>query len=148
MRALLVVLLAGCASSPTEKVMAGTLSLELRGAVDVFFFGGNVELSGFRDLPKGVGDVLDPAASLRANLRIEEFPEAATTLYVARLVSGARPSGPCGAEKVSLALSLARREGNRRVGGALTAYCGADQWSGVPARVLRLSGNLADPPAR
>ena len=63
-------------------------------------------------------------------------------MYVASWSYSMPASSPCRGEPVSLALSLVRRNGNARVGGSLTAYCGVDKWHGVPVRVLRLSGEL------
>ncbi len=46
---------------------------------------------------------------------------------------------------MSLALSLHRQGANAMVLGGLTAFCGADTWHGVPAKVLRLAGPLPLP---
>jgi hypothetical protein len=63
-------------------------------------------------------------------------------MYTARFDAPADPTGPCGSDPISLALAVRRRGKDAHVGGALTAYCGKDVWHGVPARVLRLAGDL------
>jgi len=92
-------------------------------------------------LSQGFG-VAPAESALSGSGRIESITEAGATLYTARLSAPAQPAGPCGAQPVSLALSLHRQGANATVHGGLTAYCGAEQWHGVPPRVLRLAGEL------
>lgn len=123
--------------------LVGTLSLEIRHTADLQIavapdgVGADVSLT----LSEGFG-VAPAASALRSAGRVEPVPEAGATLYTARLSAPAQPDGPCGAEPVSLALSLHRQGDNAVVHGGLTAYCGADQWHGIPPRVLRLAGEL------
>jgi hypothetical protein len=48
--------------------------------------------------------------------------------------------GPCGSRPVSYAMALTAKENNGYLVGSVTAYCGADTYTGHPARVMRLSG--------
>jgi hypothetical protein len=127
---------------------SGTLDVDIRDAADVQLFdqGGDVLAVTLRFKSNGY-QPLDPTTSFAASGRIEHLPEAATDLYVAKFSSPAIPSGPCGSQPMSLALSLARRANNPRVGGGLSIYCGPNQWSGVPVRILRLTGKLPAIPA-
>ncbi|MSP62215.1 MAG: hypothetical protein EXR72_18160 [Myxococcales bacterium] len=140
-------LLAGCSKGPEEPPRA-ILSVELRDRVEIGLTpvgadGIAIDLE-LHFVKNGHG-LLDPEKPLRARGRIELFPEAATEMYTARFSGAAVPAGLCGDQPVSLALSLVRRDGHARVAGALTAYCGADRYAGVPVRLLRLSGDLPRP---
>jgi hypothetical protein len=92
-------------------------------------------------LTKGYG-VLPAGAEFSGAGFVEAFPEAGVSLYTARFDAPADPSGPCGSEPVSLALSLHRRGDAPRTSGALAAYCGKGVWHGTPARMLRLAGDM------
>ena len=147
---LLASMLAACSGNGNNSMMPppapyqGTLDVDIRNKVDVTLQPGadgtsfTVSLS-FKD---GSFLLFDQAQPLKATGRIEPFPEASIVLYTAHFSSAAIPAGPCGMQPISLALALSRRDNNDRIGGALTAYCGADTWYGVPARVLRLMGKL------
>jgi len=137
--------LAACATDePREKErFAGTLDVEVTRQADV-----SIEM-----LPGGVArvkltlkeaghGVADADAVLAADGRVESFAEAGLTLVTAQFAGAAKGDGPCGASPISLALSLARRDGSTRFAGALTAYCGEGVTHGTPARVLRLAGAL------
>lgn len=140
------------ARQTTQAALAGTLSVELRDHV-------RIELSARDDadhqgafdatlhFDAGAYGLWDGPLDLSGVVRVEPFPEAEATLYVAELSAPAKADGPCGARPISLALSLLRRGEEARISGALTAYCGADTWTGKPARLLRLSGALAKPQA-
>jgi hypothetical protein len=78
---------------------------------------------------------------LAARGRRERFPETGTELFTATFTAAPSPSGACGADPVTLALSLHHRPPNRRFGGSLAAYCGTKA-AGVPARIFRLAGDL------
>ena len=122
----------------------GTLAVEIRGSAAVSIAtapNGDVPVSVQPDMI-GAAGLLDPSMKLSVPGRVEPFPETESELYTAKFSVPARNDGPCGASPMSLGLSLLRRGHNNHVGGSLTAYCGADRFSGVPARVLRLSGDL------
>ncbi len=128
----------------TEKRYAGTLSAELRGTAEVSLSvasdGALKATLSFDEA--GAGDVLDIATPLAMEGRLEAFAENQSELYAAKASLPAFAKGPCGAEPMSLALALHRREQNARVGGSLAIYCGQGRFSGVPAKILRLSGEL------
>lgn len=133
---------AACAGESAEPppILRATLALELRDSVA---FG--LELR-----PDGTTFVtLDPSAGygvLPAHLegpgQVSAFPEANGVLYSARFSLPPDASGPCGSEAIALALSVYRPNLGSRIAGALSAYCGT-RATGVPARVLRVSGTLA-----
>lgn len=129
---------------PVERpvVVEGDLAVDIRSSAHVTLSLTGDELGATIAMDKGFGVA---PAGLEGKGTVERFPEARTVLYAARFDAPADLEGPCGAEPVSLALALHRRGDNTRVGGSLTAYCGAATWYGVPAKVLRLSGDLPVP---
>jgi hypothetical protein len=140
-----VLLFCACADSTTTNPAAvtfkGTLAVDIRGSADVTLaVRSPSEMDATVTLADGYG-LAASGAPLTARGRIESFPEAAAwQLYTARFSSPPIAGGPCADKPVSLALALTRRDGNARVAGALTAYCGDATYAGVPARVLRLTG--------
>jgi len=127
--------------SPVRPTYQGTLAVDIRGSALATLSpsdqGIDVTLAGWQD---GYG-LFDAGKPLTAKGRIETFAESpGWEMYTAKFAAIPASGGACGAQPVSLALSLIRRDGNARVQGSLTAYCGA-AYSGVPARVLRLTGN-------
>jgi len=138
--------LAGCyvddppAPPPPKRVMGGDLSVDIRETAHVVLTVAGSDLKASVKLSRGYG--VAPAGALEGAGSVEAFPEAEMTLYTARFDAPADPGGPCGAEPVSLALSLHRRGDDAHVGGSLAAYCGQGVWHGVPARMLRLAGDL------
>jgi hypothetical protein len=137
----------GCAEGEpaTSNLLAGTLSVDIRGTATISIErqpGGTAKITLSVD-ETGAAGLFDAATPLSLAGRIEAFPENESELYTAKTSLAASPAGACGSEPVSLALSLHKRGKNARVGGALTAYCGKDRFHGVPARLLRLSGELA-----
>ncbi len=132
--------------SPVETgtTLQGTLAMDIRGEANVAL----VAAAGSSDLTVTLslkGDTLglfDPETTWNAAGKVEIFPEADLTLYTAELAAPAWQGGGCGAEPVSVALSLARRGKAARVAGSLTVYCGANRYVGVPAGMLRLAGEL------
>jgi hypothetical protein len=142
----LLVSVFACESSGTEVFLehySGTLAVDTRDSADVTL---GVRPDKSVDVSmtlrgQGFGFV-QADAPLTAKGKLEAFPEAGMDLYVAKWSLPKGAGGPCGQGPTSLALSLTRRGGNNRVGGSLTAYCGKDTYFGVPARVLRLSGDL------
>jgi hypothetical protein len=149
-RALLIALAAltyGCSTEeapiPATGPLKGQLSVDIRELADVEVRGSGPAIDVTIKLSKGFG-VAPEGTSLTGAGRVEAFSEAGMTLYTARFDAPAVPGGAgrCGAEAVSLALSLHQREG-ARVSGSLAAYCGAGVFSGTPARILRLAGDLA-----
>lgn len=87
-------------------------------------------------------DLFDASAPIVAPGRIDAFPEANTRLFSATTIVAGLPAGRCKGQPVALALALHQRGTDARVAGALTAYCG-ERHAGTPAKVLRLSGQLA-----
>jgi hypothetical protein len=129
--------------SDTGTTFGGTFAIDIRGSIDVSM--------------KQTGDVLDvelvgrdmdfagffaPEEKLHAKGTLERFPEADLTLYTGIVSLPARSASPCGAQPITMALSLSRRGTNLRLGGGLTAYCG-DRAVGVPRRVFRITGSLS-----
>ena len=148
-----LLLLAGCgdeavpapAPAPGPVSYRGTLSAELRGTADVSLIAGEGQAL---DVAITLHDVdtrglFDATVPLRAPGRREPFPEAESELSTAvfSLAPSADPSGRCGGEPVTVALSLHRRAPTTRFGGSLAAYCGP-RAQGVPAWIFRLSGTL------
>lgn len=127
---------------PKPKVIEGDLAVDIRSQAHLVLSITGDELAATVHLDKGFGVA---SASLEGKGAVERFPEAALVLYTARFEAPADPTGPCGDQPVSLALSIQRRGKNTHVGGSLAAYCGAAVGHGVPARMLRLSGDLPVP---
>lgn len=128
---------------PPSGSYQGMLDIEIRNHLQVSLLprdGGALAVS--VSLVDGDFGLFAPATALTAEGRAEPFPEADLLLYTARLAAPPRQGGPCGDQPVSLGLSLSRRGSNVRVNGSLTAYCGAEHYAGVPARVLRVTGDL------
>ena len=135
----------GCAQDDGSKSpqYAGTLDVDVTHAADVVVDARAAGAASVKVTFKDSGfGLADPGATLSAEGRIENFPEAGLSLVTARFALPARADGPCGAQPVSLALSLSRRGESRRVGGGMMAYCGSDVTYGTPARVLRMTGDL------
>jgi hypothetical protein len=136
----------GCAAeeapNPVSGPLHGDLASDIREQASVEIREKGAEIDVSIKLSKGYG-VAPPGAVLDGQGRAEPFPEAGMTLYTARFDAPADSSGPCGADPVSLALSLERRGDGARVSGSLAAYCGKGVFHGEPARIVRLSGNLA-----
>ena len=126
---------------PAEPVLRGTLEMEIRDEATIRVEGKGDAARVTVVLSNGYG--LAPAnTALSGPARIESFPEAEASLITARLAATGDASGPCGAAPVSLALSLHRDADNDYVAGGMAAYCGSEVWSGKPARIVRLSGEL------
>ena len=126
---------------PVRAAYKGTLAVDIRGSVDLTLTpsdqGLDVTLAAFQD---GYA-LFDPKTPLAAKGRTETFAESpGWEMYTAKFATVPASGGACGDKPVSLALSLMRKDGNSRVQGSLTAYCGTS-YSGVPARVLRLTGD-------
>lgn len=140
----LMALAGGCADDPLLDPkggpLRGELSVDIRERAEIEIKGSGAELSVSAKLSKGYG-VAPAGVTLAGAGREELFPEAQMTLYTARFEAPPDSSGPCGASPVSLALSLHMRQG-ARASGSLTAFCGAGVYSGDPARILRLAGDL------
>ena len=114
-----------------EVVLSEQLTLELLTTADVEIVRTGETLTATLTLRRGYGVAPDEQA-LTGPARIDAYPEVGATLYTARLSSEPVAGGRCGAQPVSLALSLHTREGSDIIGGGVTAYCGADTWYGVP----------------
>jgi hypothetical protein len=123
-----------------KRVTSGDLSVDIRETAHLKLTTQGTDLKATVTLTKGFG--VAPVSEIDGAGSVEAFPEAEMTLYTARFDAPADPSGPCGAQPVSLALSLHRRGKDAHVGGSLAAYCGQGVWHGVPVRMLRLAGDL------
>jgi len=144
-RITLAILLAGCHDS-ADNAWRGTLDVDIRDSVDVTLVPKTAtDLDATLKFTTSGFDLFDRTAPVKLALRVEDFPEAGLALYVGKLSLPPFPTGPCADQPVSLALALSRKERNDRVQGSLTAYCGAETYAGVPARVLRLVGSLPLP---
>jgi hypothetical protein len=122
--------------------VAGRLDLDIRWSADVV-----IRVAG-RDLTAKVtlSDAREVAVAgvvLEGMGNVHDFPEADAVLYTARFASPPVAGGRCGSEPSSLSLTLFRRGGNDHVAGGIAVYCGANTYSGNPARMLRLAGLLA-----
>jgi hypothetical protein len=127
-------------SKPVTRLV-GELDMEIRDRATVSVVGDGDRRQFDLILDRGFG-VTESGAPLHGLGRVERFTESDLTLYTAQFEHDATPSGPCGDQPVSLALSLVREGQNTRVAGALTIYCGGGVWHGVPVKVLRLSGPM------
>jgi hypothetical protein len=125
--------------APEVKTLKGQLAVDIRDTADVVLTITEGKIDASLTLSKGFGVA---GGTLKGSGTVEAFPEAGTTLYTAKIDAPADPSGPCKDAPISLALSLHRRGSDAHVNGALTAYCGKSVWHGVPARLLRLGGDL------
>jgi hypothetical protein len=134
----------GCADNDTKTKgpLEGTLQIEVLDTVDVLIDPIGDEAMKVTVTSRAGFGLVPENTPLTADGYIEAMPETGDTLYTAKLSAPANPDGPCGDEPVSLALSLHRQGSNPAVLGGMSAYCGADTWYGVPARVLRLAGPL------
>ena len=132
----------GASTAPPAQPLKGELSLELRDIATV-----TIERKGGDAIAVSVTasagyDLLPAGEELLGNGYAEAFAEASATLYTAQLEAAAQAGGLCAGEPVSLALSLHRPGESDTVVGGISVYCGAGVWHGIPARVLRLSGEL------
>ncbi len=135
---------AGCDSGrdekPTDSSLHATLDLDIRDQAIIDLDISDDRITSARvKLTKGFG-VAPEGKTFSGSGYVEAFPEAGVTLYTARFRAKATSDGPCGAEPVSLALALHRKNGEPRLSGSLTPYCGPETWYGIPARTpLRLA---------
>ena len=121
--------------------MAGRLDLDIRWSADVVIRVVERDLTATVTLSDARA-VAGAGVALQGVGNVHDFPEADAVLYAAKLASPPLADGRCGAEPSSLSLTLFRRGGNDRVAGAIAVYCGANTYSGIPARMLRLAGVL------
>jgi hypothetical protein len=133
-------------SAELKPLHTGTLDLEIRHEAVVRI--ASTEVADRTEvnvtLSKG-HDLVPDGTTLTGAGRIDRYPEADATLYTARFAAPALAGDAalCGTEAVSLALSLHTDADNAVVAGALTPYCGANRWYGIPAREpLRLRGSF------
>jgi hypothetical protein len=142
--------LAGCGADDATPVSQdtryrGTLDADIRGTAITSIIvhpGGAADISIQLDTAT-MPELVDASAPLVFTAgKVEPFLENGSVLYTGKLSRPAVAGGPCGSQPVSLALSLHRRGAEARVGGSLTAYCGEARFFGVPARILRLTGQL------
>lgn len=121
-------------------VLEATLDLELKETIHVTVttVGDAVEIA--IDPSRGFGIVSGP---LQGAGRIDAYPEADATGYVATFDGAAVGDGPCADAPVSLALSLHHDHDADVIAGGLTGYCGAATFFGVPIiEPLRISGRV------
>jgi hypothetical protein len=121
-------------------VLDATLDLELKETIQVTvtMAGDAVEVA--IDPSRGYGIV---SGALQGPGRIDAYPEADATGYVATFDGAAIGDGPCADEPVSLALSLHHDHDADVIAGGLTGYCGASTFFGVPIiEPLRISGRV------
>jgi hypothetical protein len=147
---LLVALLPACkgddAVPPNPNHLEGELAMELRDRIGVVIDIDPTAATLHAKLtPNASYDVLPSGTTLEVDGRLMKLPEAGSTLYTAKLDLPPVPAGPCGSDPISAALSLHRQGNNATVMGSLAIYCGASTWHGIPARMLRLAGDLPIP---
>ncbi|MFO0567659.1 MAG: hypothetical protein U0263_18520 [Polyangiaceae bacterium] len=132
---------AGCSSSaePPAQVETAKLDVDIRDSAELRIERRGSSIDVTLVPSRGFG-VSGDGQKLRGKGTVERFPEADIELFTARFASTGSSDGPCGDGAVSLALALHRRNGQRRLSGSLTPYCGEGVWAGVPARnPLRLA---------
>lgn len=140
--------LAGCGgggTSPTPPAPAkltGDLDVDIRSSAHVELVVTNGDLTATITLTGNGFDLAPAPDKLQGTGHVELFPEADATLYTARFDAPAATGGPCAGQPATLWLSLHRQGKNAHVGGSLTGYCGSGTRHGVPARLLRLAGDL------
>jgi hypothetical protein len=122
--------------------LSGRLDLDIRWSVDVVLRVVGTDLSA-RVTLSDAREVAVAGVALEGAGTVDDFPEADAVLYTARLASPPVADGRCGSQPTSLSLTLFRRGGNDHVAGGIAVYCGANIYTGVPARMLRLAGVLA-----
>lgn len=141
--------LAACADEetlqqqPPVPSFEGTLDLEIRGtaAVSLRSTGPTDTTVSLTITNAAAPHLLDDGAKLEGPGTLEQLPESASELYVAKLSLPADPAGPCADQPRAIALSLHHRLGTPRFAGGLAIYCGTEP-RGTPTRILRLSGTL------
>ena len=134
----------GVHPAATLQGWAGQLDVDVRAQADVSISAPSVD--GVVDiviqLPLKDAAGLVPDGKLATRGVIERFPETQSVLTTAKIALPAVADGPCAAQPISLALTLHRRGDDARFAGGLMAYCGANHFYGVPAKMLRLTGTL------
>jgi hypothetical protein len=90
--------------------------------------------------PASSFDVLTAGTALRGTGKVLHFPESGWNIVTLKLDGAAVPGGKCGNQAMSYSVSLTVKDGNAYHVGGLTAYCGANTFTGRSARVMRLSG--------
>ena len=85
-------------------------------------------------------DVVTAGTTLQGSGKLWQFPEANGRMIMLKLQGPSVPGGKCGDEPISYSLTLTAKENNGYLVGGLAAYCGADNYTGRVARLLRLSG--------
>lgn len=118
---------------PTSSTLHAELDLEIRDDLTVDLEIHDDVIDAEIVLTNGFG-IAPSKKKLSGKGHVERFPEAGMTLYTARFTLAPIEGGPCGDDYVSLALALHQRGKEPRLSGSLTGYCGAYQYSGIPAR--------------
>ena len=125
----------------TPIALSGHLDLDIRWAADVVIRIVGDDVAATMTLNDS-REVVAANVALNGAGKLHRFPEVDAVLYSAKVSAPAFTDGRCGSQPVSLALTLLRRGENDHVGGGIAVYCGADTYSGNPARMLRLAGLL------
>jgi hypothetical protein len=125
----------------TPVAMAARLDLDIRWSADVVNRVAGADLTATMTL-SDTREVAPAGVALEGTGNVHLFPEADAVLYTARFALPPLADGRCAAQPVSLSFTLFRRGENPHVAGGIAAYCGADTYSGIPVRILRLSGVL------
>jgi len=121
--------------------LSGRLDLDIRSSADVALRVVDKDIFATLTL-SNTREVAVAGVALEGTGNVYGFPEADAVLYAAKFASPAVADGRCGTEPTSLSLTLFRRAGNDHVAGGIAVYCGANNYAGAPARMLRLSGAL------
>lgn len=86
-------------------------------------------------------DIISEGTQLSGEGVVRKF-DGGFTMYALKFDGNEKPDSPCGNAKISYSVTLTVKESNEYVSGGLTAYCGEKVFTGLPARVYRLSGHL------
>lgn len=126
-------------------LLDGTFDLEVRDRIDVEVVQAGADVAITIDASEALGVL--PTSPIEGVGRVDAYPEAAATVYTATFAVPAVADGPCGDSPITLGLALYATTGSDDVApsvvvaGGITAYCGEDVTSGVPAlEPLRVFG--------
>ncbi len=109
-----------------------TASLVLRQYADNTLEGRFVPAQGF--------DVIKANTPLDGTGTLLMFPETFGRMITLKMQGPALNREPCNDQPISYSLTLTAKENNGYMIGSVAAYCGADNYSGRVARVMRISG--------
>lgn len=109
-----------------------TATLVLRQYADNTLEGRFVPAQGF--------DVIRANTPLDGTGKLLEFPETFGRMITLKMQGPVLNREPCNDQPISYSLTLTAKENNGYLIGSVAAYCGADNYSGRVARVMRISG--------